>query len=109
MICWTWKTDDGTFHIEESGQNRNDLSFERFAIGSFPTPEEAAERCGEGDHARISDSFDGASLKVPCSLADWTRSDSNGGEPSSSPVGVLAELKTLHQRLTGRLLGQKPR
>jgi hypothetical protein len=105
MSRWAWITNQGTFRIDEIGRSRIDLTFDKVTIGSYPTPQEAADRCGEGDHGQFSDTFDGASLRVSRSLGDWTRLDATGDEPLLAPVGVLAELNALHQpkRLTGTL------
>ena len=105
MNSWSWITHRGTFRIDEIGHSRIDLTFDTVAIGSYPTPQEAADRCGEGDHGQISDAFDGASLRVPRSLGDWTRLDPPRDEPLFAPVGVLAELNTQHQpkRMMGTL------
>ena len=71
MAGWIWKTDQGDFHIQVLGPSRIDLTFQNEVIGSFPTTQEAADNCGQGHHAQISESFDGGSLGVSRTLADW--------------------------------------
>jgi hypothetical protein len=93
MTYWTWSTSQGVFRIDEIGRSRIDLLFGKSVIGSYPTPQEAADRCGGGDHARISDEFDGASLGVPRSLSAWTETDANDTQPLDGATGVLTELR----------------
>ena len=71
MSEWIWKTGQGDFHIQVIGPSRINLTFQNDVIGSYPTTQEAADNCGQGHHARISESFDGGSLGVSRSLADW--------------------------------------
>jgi hypothetical protein len=73
MRCWTWQTGQGEFRIETIGPSRINLMFQNTVIGSYPTPQEAADRCGEGRHAQICEAFDGGSLGVSRSLSDWTK------------------------------------
>jgi len=102
MPYWTWNTSQGVFRIDEIGRSRIDLLFQKTVIGSYHTPQEAASRCGAGDHARISDQFDGASLGVPGSLSAWTEIDADGGEPLNIPGGVLTELAPFRQKAERR-------
>jgi len=95
MTYWTWITGQGEFHIEEIGPNRIDLLFGNSVIGSYPTPQEAADRCGEGHHARISEAFDGASLGVSCSLTDWIQARAIDSSFRDDPVDVPAETQQL--------------
>jgi len=73
MQQWTWKTDQGDFHIQVIGANRINLLFDQDVIGSYPSTNEAADSCGQGHHASVSESFDGGSLGVSRCLKDWTR------------------------------------
>jgi len=70
MKSWTWNTGQGTFCINVIGPRRVNLLFENTIIGSYPTPEQAADDCGTGHHAPISESFDGGSLGVSVLLKD---------------------------------------
>lgn len=72
MKTWTWKTDQGLFQIDLIGPRRVNLLFGDTIIGSYPTPEQAADECGTGHHAPISEAFDGGSLGVSVSLKDWS-------------------------------------
>jgi hypothetical protein len=71
MKSWTWNTDQGLFQINVIGPRRVNLLFDNTIIGSYPTPEQAADDCGTGHHAPISEAFDGGSLGVSVSLKDW--------------------------------------
>lgn len=93
MTYWTWNTAQGEFRIEQIGPNHIDLLFEKSVIGSYPTPQEAADQCGEGRHAQISESFNGGSLGVSRFLADWSQTHAVDGEPPEYPAGVLGELQ----------------
>ncbi len=73
MKSWTWNTGQGSFRIDVIGPRRVNLFFDETVIGSYPTPEQAAEDCGTGHHAPISDAFDGGSLGVSNLLKDWTQ------------------------------------
>ncbi len=95
MTFWTWHTGQGDFRIERVGPSRIDLLFGKSVIGSYPTPQEAADCCGEGRHAQISEGFNGGSLGVSRALTDWVQTRASDVERQDNHLGVLAELRPL--------------
>jgi hypothetical protein len=99
MTYWTWNTAQDEFRIEQIGPRRMNLFFGKSVIGSYPTPQEAADCCGKGHHAQIPEGFDGASLGVSRSLTDWRQTLATSTELQDDTVGVLAELRLLSFRV----------
>ena len=68
---YSYKTRDGVFFIAERS-GRFDVIFEGKSLGSYMTPEQAAEELAKG-HTFRPPGIDTSKLGIPDDLSDWDR------------------------------------
>lgn len=67
---YAWRTSAGSFYILDDG-GRYRVFYGEEELGSYPTPEQAAEDLAAGRTVAPSDGVDTAALGIPSDLTDW--------------------------------------
>lgn len=69
---YTWNTRIGTFYIAEA-EGRFHVIYDEESLGSYATPEQAAEDVAGGHTFSIASGIDTAALGIPEDLIEWQR------------------------------------